>query len=44
MFHDSRNGTVEKYKCLFEFKEGEYYNHMNTFGISRIDPPRFGGG
>jgi len=28
--------TFEKCKFLFEFKEGENFNHRNTFSISRI--------
>jgi len=29
---------------LFKFKEGESFNHRNTLSISRINPPKFGGG
>jgi hypothetical protein len=36
--------TFEKCIFLFEFKEGDYFNHRNTLSISRINPPKFGGG
>jgi hypothetical protein len=29
---------------LFKFKKGENFNHRNTLSISRINPPKFGGG
>jgi len=29
---------------LFEAKEGDNFNHRNTLSISRINPPKFGGG
>jgi len=28
--------TFEKYEFLFEFEEGENFNHRNTLGILRI--------
>jgi len=28
--------TFEKCSILFKFKEGEYFNHRNTFSILRI--------
>jgi hypothetical protein len=36
--------TFEKYSFLFKFKEGENFNHRNTLSISRINPPKAGGG
>jgi hypothetical protein len=47
--------TFEKCSFLFKFKEGENFNHpsticqtygagRNTLSISRINPPKFGGG
>jgi hypothetical protein len=44
--------TFEKCEFLFEFKEGENFNHpdlkfigtgIHTLSISRINPPKFGG-
>jgi len=32
----NKNETFEKCSFLFKFKEGENFNHMNTFSISRI--------
>jgi hypothetical protein len=29
---------------LFKFKKGDNFNHRNTLSISRINPPKFGGG
>ena len=29
---------------MFKFKEDENFNHRNTLSISRINPPKFGGG
>jgi len=29
---------------LFKAKEDEIFNHRHTFSISRINPPKFGGG
>jgi hypothetical protein len=37
-------GTFEKRSILFKAKEGENFNHRNTLSISRINPPKFGGG
>ena len=36
--------TFEKCQFLFKFKEGDNFNHRNTLSISRINPPKFGGG
>jgi hypothetical protein len=45
--------TFEKCIFLFEFKEGDNFNHpdekaigtgIHTLSISRINPPKFGGG
>ena len=29
---------------MFKFEEGKNFNHSNTLSISRINPPKFGGG
>jgi hypothetical protein len=29
---------------LFELKEDGNFNHLNTLSISKINPPKFGGG
>jgi hypothetical protein len=39
-----QNETFEKGSFLFKFKEGENFNHRHTISISRINPPKFGGG
>jgi hypothetical protein len=36
--------TFEKCQFLFKFKKGDNFNHSYTSGISRINPPKFGGG
>jgi hypothetical protein len=36
IFFRSNNETFEKCSILFKFKEGEYFNRMNTFSILRI--------
>jgi len=36
--------TFEKCSILFKAKEGENFNHRNTWSILRINPPKFGGG
>jgi hypothetical protein len=36
--------TFEKRSILFKAKEGENFNHRNTLSISRINPPKVGGG
>jgi len=32
-----KSETFEKFKFLFEFKEGENFNHRHTFSIPRIE-------
>jgi len=36
--------TFEKRSILFNAKKGEKFNHRHTLSISRINPPKFGGG
>jgi hypothetical protein len=36
--------TFAKRRFLFKFKKGDNFNHRNTLSISRINPPKFGGG
>ena len=36
--------TFAKCSILFKFKEDEDFNHRNTLSISKINPPKFGGG
>jgi hypothetical protein len=36
--------TFEKCSFLLKVKEGENFNHRNTLSISRINPPKYGGG
>jgi hypothetical protein len=38
------NETFEKCQFLFKFKKGDNFNHRNTLSISRINPPKIGGG
>jgi hypothetical protein len=33
-----------KLKFFVKIKEGENFNHRHTLSISRINPPKFGGG
>jgi len=43
-FKGIHNETFEKCQFLFKFKKGDNFNHRNTLSISRINPPKFGGG
>jgi hypothetical protein len=36
--------TFEKRSILFKFKEEEDFNRRHTLSMSRINPPKFGGG
>jgi hypothetical protein len=36
--------TFEKRSILFKIKKGDNFNRRHTWSISRINPPKFGGG